>query len=299
MPITTASSTADDLTTVLTTSVSTQILQTTRSMSTSLNTSTQPTCEDGYVDENGTYVDCGGPNCPECPEFSSCTAKNIVNNLKYVDENGAPDSCVAFRAICDPSDTDSLFFNALEFHYCFLRKTPGISVLLLLAMIFFWFYLLGSTAEDFFCPALEELSTTMRMSANIAGATLLAFGNGAPDVFSNVASFSSGNADLGLSGLLGAGIFVTTIVVGAVAFVSNPTINGAAFLRDVAFYIISTSVLLVYYRDAKIEVWEAALFPVLYFVYVGTVGIADLKCVKEKLKDCRKRLVFYAFFSFL
>lgn len=53
----------------------------------------------------------------------------------------------------------------------------------------------------------------------MAGVTFLALGNGAPDVFSSIAAFSAKSDDVVLIGvceLLGASVFVTTVVVGAV-----------------------------------------------------------------------------------
>ncbi len=44
--------------------------------------------------------------------------------------------------------------------------------------------MLGSTADDFFSPALIVLSKKMNLSDRTAGVTLLALGNGAPDLFS-------------------------------------------------------------------------------------------------------------------
>ena len=36
----------------------------------------------------------------------------------------------------------------------------------------------GSTADDFFCGNLELLSNKLKLSSNVAGVTLLSFGNG-------------------------------------------------------------------------------------------------------------------------
>jgi sodium/potassium/calcium exchanger 6 len=56
--------------------------------------------------------------------------------------------------------------------------------LLLLLWLLVLFVVLGTTAEDFFCPALGAISDTLGLSDNVAGVTFLALGNGAPDIFS-------------------------------------------------------------------------------------------------------------------
>ena len=62
---------------------------------------------------------------------------------------------------------------------------------------------LGSTADNFLMPQLHYLSEMLRLSPDVAGVTLLAFGNGAPDVFSAIALATSNvNAKLDLSFML-------------------------------------------------------------------------------------------------
>lgn len=143
-----------------------------------------------------------------------------------------------------------------------------VAMLVQVALLVLWFYLLGSTAEDFFCPTLEELTdNTLHMSPNVAGVTFLAFGNGAPDVFSNIAAFSApggGAADLGLAGLLGAGIFVTMGVVGAVTLSSKPDVSAGSFLRDSLFYLVAVITLFVFYSDGCISVFEVQMYFLLY-----------------------------------
>ena len=46
----------------------------------------------------------------------------------------------------------------------------------------------GLVAERFFVPALETLSTLWKIPPDVAGATLLALGTGAPDIFSEIAA---------------------------------------------------------------------------------------------------------------
>jgi len=50
---------------------------------------------------------------------------------------------------------------------------------------------LGSTANEYLSPALETMTVTFRIPESLAGVTLLAFGNGAPDVFAAIASAAS------------------------------------------------------------------------------------------------------------
>lgn len=106
----------------------------------------------------------------------------------------------------------------------------------------------SDTADEFFCPSLQSTVTIMKLSPNVAGVTFLSFGNGAPDVFS--ALVAGDLPSLMISALVGAGIFVTTVVVGAVALTCpDSELNRRPFLRDVIFYTCSTVYLFVVFRD--------------------------------------------------
>ena len=44
-------------------------------------------------------------------------------------------------------------------------------------------YILTSSADEYLSPSLEFLTEKLKLSESVAGVTLLALGNGAPDVF--------------------------------------------------------------------------------------------------------------------
>ena len=76
----------------------------------------------------------------------------------------------------------------------------------------------------------------MKLSQNIAGVTFLAFGNGAPDVFSAIAAVgNSKNGDSGLAfgALFGAGVFVSTVCVGIICFIQPFYSVQRPLLRDI------------------------------------------------------------------
>lgn len=100
--------------------------------------------------------------------------------------------------------------------------------------------LIGDTADEYFSPVLEAFVIHLKVPANIAGVTFLSFGNGAPDVFTAIASAIRGNFDFGVGSIVGAGLFVTTVVVGSVVFIGkNIRLTKWLFLRDIGFYLVN------------------------------------------------------------
>ena len=82
------------------------------------------------------------------------------------------------------------------------------------------FYILSFTADEFLSPSLQQISKTFKLSESLAGVTLLAFGGGAPDVFASLSSTTNGGGEvgMGISVLLGASLFILSIVGAGVIF---------------------------------------------------------------------------------
>lgn len=76
-------------------------------------------------------------------------------------------------------------------------------------------YMLASTADEYLSPALEAVSDKFACSESIAGVTLLALGNGAPDVFAALSAGGTTEAEVNLqvSSLFGSVFFIACCVV--------------------------------------------------------------------------------------
>lgn len=107
--------------------------------------------------------------------------------------------------------------------------------------------------------------------------TLLALGNGAPDVFASVAAVRGGQARTGFGAILSAGTFVSAFVVGFVAIHAAPfAVDPAPFIRDVLFYLTAALFLFYVYLSAEIYLWQAVGFVGFYIFFVGIVFSMDL-----------------------
>lgn len=165
------------------------------------------------------------------------------------------------------------FINYLELRECTMPAMPGLYWVLLIVWVIFLLYLLGDTADEYFCAVLETFVQVLHITPNLAGVTLLSFGNGAPDVFASLAAFIGGVGDVGLAAILGAGVFVTTVVVGAVALNSYAQVDRRPFLRDVGFYIVAVVYLMIAFIDNTVTLLEALGLVVVYVVFVVVVVI--------------------------
>ena len=156
---------------------------------------------------------------------------------------------------------------------------------------------MGTTADGFLSPALEKMASSFGFSESVAGVTLLALGNGAPDVISSLsaASSDSGGLFLAVGSLVGGGIFVSGVVSAVVMLASPKPIHvlGRNFLRDIIFYIISLAVLIVAALVGELTIWFAITFFVIYIVFVIIVVVMDRmeEAGKKKRKVMRATIM--------
>lgn len=69
--------------------------------------------------------------------------------------------------------------------------------------------MLASTADDYFVPQLNALSERLGLQEDVAGVTLLALGNGMPDVMTACSSVNKANdLQLTMGEFLGAANFI-------------------------------------------------------------------------------------------
>ncbi|KAF8784782.1 Mitochondrial sodium/calcium exchanger protein like [Argiope bruennichi] len=128
-----------------------------------------------------------------------------------------------------------------------------------IALCVIWLLLLfiglGVTADDF-----------------KTGVTFLAFGNGAPDIFSSVAGTEQGRPELVIGTLFGAGIFVTSVVAGSIIASKPFKIMERPFLRDIIFYVCAA-----FWTFLRFYYGEVTLLHSIGFSFRGSISVSNTK----------------------
>ncbi|NXT19605.1 NCLX protein, partial [Syrrhaptes paradoxus] len=172
---------------------------------------------------------------------------------------------------------DGGFLNYLEGVFCvFPPRLLPLAVTLYALWLLYLFIILGVTAEKLVgrCPVSlrGRGHWVFSLTSPLHGVTFLAFGNGAPDVFSAVVAFSDPRtAGLAIGAVFGAGVFVTTVVAGGIALVKPFTAASRPFLRDVIFYMVAVFLTFMVLYFGRITLGEALGYLGLYIFYVFTV----------------------------
>jgi K+-dependent Na+/Ca+ exchanger-like protein len=135
------------------------------------------------------------------------------------------------------------------------------------------FYLLAVVCDEFFIESLDIMAKKLKMSSDVAGATLMAIGSSAPELFTSfIAVIRPGNhADIGAGTIVGSAIFNILVIIGASALFKRAKLNWQPIVRDTLFYCLSILLLLYAFWDGQIIFREAILFLGLYVAYLGAV----------------------------
>ena len=111
------------------------------------------------------------------------------------------------------------------------------------------------------------------MSPDVAGATFLAAGSSAPELFTSIGdSFGPGNS-IGMGTIVGSAMFNILVIVALSAFVAarsgaNLLIDWKPVTRDVAYYSTSIIILAIFFMDGKVYWWESLIMVLVYGSYI-------------------------------
>ncbi|MCY4061003.1 MAG: calcium/sodium antiporter [Chloroflexi bacterium] len=148
-------------------------------------------------------------------------------------------------------------------------------VLLSLAAILACVFALAVVTDKFFIPSLDEISRRLKLSDEVAGASLMAIGSSAPELaIALMALFTAGGAhsDVGIGTIVGSAVFNILVITGVSAvFAGGLHIHIFAVGRDIVYYLISILYLGLVFFDGHVSLIEAILGLVGYVVYMGVL----------------------------
>jgi len=150
--------------------------------------------------------------------------------------------------------------------------------------IFYMFWALSIICDDYFVASLEEISEALGLSPDVAGATFMAAGSSAPELFTSLMGVFAVKNDVGVGTIVGSAVFNLCCIIGGTAMFT-PTllvIDWYPITRDTTFYGASIVFLIVVLQDGLVTTSEACGMVAAYFLYVGYMAI------NAKVVDCIK-----------
>ncbi|XP_070787292.1 sodium/potassium/calcium exchanger 1-like [Enoplosus armatus] len=150
------------------------------------------------------------------------------------------------------------------------QRRQGWVVLHVIGMIYM-FVALAIVCDEFFVPGLEVITNKLEISDDVAGATFMAAGGSAPELFTSLIGVFISHSNVGIGTIVGSAVFNILFVIGMCAIFSREMLHLTwwPLFRDVTFYILDLIMLIVFFLDNMIRWWESMLLVTGYISYVS------------------------------
>ncbi|KAK2140593.1 hypothetical protein LSH36_1295g00002, partial [Paralvinella palmiformis] len=131
------------------------------------------------------------------------------------------------------------------------------------------FIALAIICDDFFVPSLEIISEKLNLSEDVAGATFMAAGSSAPELFTSVAGVAQ-KTDVGVGTIVGSAVFNLLIIIALTAALAGKVLHldWRPLIRDSFFYAMSIGCFIGFSWDGYFQHYEAAILLSLYVLYI-------------------------------
>ena len=120
---------------------------------------------------------------------------------------------------------------------CCHASDGGLAVGYLFVVVYL-FVGIAIVCDEWFVPSLEEISSTLRLSEDVAGATFMAAGSSAPELFTSMADAFGDQSSMGVGTIVGSAMFNILIIVALSAAVvpGSVLIDWRPVVRDSVSY---------------------------------------------------------------
>ncbi|KAJ8926080.1 hypothetical protein NQ315_009936 [Exocentrus adspersus] len=149
------------------------------------------------------------------------------------------------------------------------QRRHGAIILHVLGVIYM-FVALAIVCDEFFVPALDVIIEKLDLQDDVAGATFMAAGGSAPELFTSVIGVFVSFDDVGIGTIVGSAVFNILFVIGMCAIFSRTvlTLTWWPLFRDCFFYSASLITLIIFFKDNLIYWYEALVLFSFYVAYV-------------------------------
>ncbi|XP_010389250.1 sodium/potassium/calcium exchanger 1 isoform X1 [Corvus cornix cornix] len=139
--------------------------------------------------------------------------------------------------------------------------------------IMYVFVALAIVCDEYFVPALGVITEKLQISEDVAGATFMAAGGSAPELFTSLIGVFISHSNVGIGTIVGSAVFNILFVVGTCALFSREILHLTwwPLFRDISFYIVDLLMLILFFLDSVIDWWESLLLLTAYATYVYTM----------------------------
>ncbi|KPM07823.1 potassium-dependent sodium-calcium exchanger-like protein 1 [Sarcoptes scabiei] len=133
------------------------------------------------------------------------------------------------------------------------QRRKGAIILHIFGMIYM-FVALAIVCDEFFVPSLDVITEKLMISDDVAGATFMAAGGSAPELFTSIIGVFISFDDVGIGTIVGSAVFNILFVLSMCAIFSKTVLDLTwwPLFRDVSFYSMILITLVICFKDSTI-----------------------------------------------
>lgn len=202
-----------------------------------------------------TYAECCDDASYQSYQTCDVNADGTSNYKDYLPEYGGLEAAkewIAVSATDDKTCRCTYTENSLNGVFTFEGLQSG-GVVFYIIGVMYMFIALAIVCDEFFVPALEVMVDKLQISNDVAGATFMAAGGSAPELFTSlIGTFQE--SSVGFGTIVGSAVFNVLFVIGMCSLFSTPKPGKAGLeltwwplARDCSYYALSLLVLAIFF----------------------------------------------------
>uniref|UniRef100_W5K3D5 Solute carrier family 24 member 4a n=1 Tax=Astyanax mexicanus TaxID=7994 RepID=W5K3D5_ASTMX len=138
------------------------------------------------------------------------------------------------------------------------------AVLLHIFAATYMFLALAIVCDDYFVTSLEKICEKLQMSEDVAGATFMAAGSSAPELFASIIGVFITHGDVGVGTIVGSAVFNILCIIGVCGIFAGQVCVCVCMHQFYYYDDIRTA----FIYDGRIVWWESLILMVMYIGYI-------------------------------
>merc|ERR1711988_1343602 len=126
-----------------------------------------------------------------------------------------------------------------------------LAIIILILGVLYMFWGLAIVCDDFFVASPEVISEELYLSEDVAGATFMAAGSSAPELFTSIMGVFAVHSDVGIGTIVGSAVFNLCCIIGGTALFTPFVlkIDWKPITRDTLFYGMAIALMIYVLND--------------------------------------------------
>ncbi|XP_060834605.1 sodium/potassium/calcium exchanger 4-like [Rhopalosiphum padi] len=157
------------------------------------------------------------------------------------------------------------------FEEIFIFEERFYTILCTSVVALYLFLFLGVVCNRYLVPSIHIISHRMKLSQDVAGASVMAAAVACPELFVNILATFFTEGDVGIGTVVGTGLFNILLVPGLCVLMADQEfihLENWPITRDVSMYLLTISLLVWSLADNKVYAYEAFILIIVYMVYL-------------------------------